>query len=181
MKFEVIKCEEDQTAYETALCMIEDQGNYKEIGSGSYGKVFGAVGSNIVYKIGRCYDNKPYLSYVENVIKNAKGNPFAPKIYGVRIYEDDYHRDNVFVVAMERLCDLPGRMWYICDEFEEVFKSFEHKDKSPLGIKRIIHHDLVSILKIIKQSCRKSEGYTDFHDGNFMMRGKQVVVIDPIC
>ena len=172
-----------KNAYKAAKELVEAQGKYRKIGSGAYGTVFGTKGSNVVYKVGEVDDNDGYLSYVRELASHKAHNPFTPKIYGVRIYEPEGYGSSYFVVAMERLAKGKG-LCQVADWFEEQLcdngNTANPAALSMLGIK--MPKALLDALKILHRAYnRASYGDWDLHGGNFMLRGKQVVITDPLC
>lgn len=183
------------SARDAAKDMIKAQGAYKRIGSGSYGEVFGAKNSAVVYKLGDSTDNDGYWAFVKTLMKEKTHNPFLPKIHGVRVYKGTAStnrwrdEDEFFVVAMERLTSMPNKMnparhWF-CDQLERGSYSSDTPDKGAvlLGVKMVVPKTLTDALKVLRKAARSSSSADwDLHDGNFMIRGaKQLVVIDPLA
>lgn len=82
-------------AYELAVAVTPDtameefidaqSGNFKEIGSGSYGAAYGSNEIKwLCYKVVDFDNNLAYLNYICTAIRNQH-NPIFPKIYGVRV------------------------------------------------------------------------------------------------
>lgn len=192
--FAVEKYEVKQEAYSVAKEMIKAQGKYKAIGSGAYGTVYGSKDSKVVYKVGDTSDNVGYLSYIKVLAKQKKHNPFLPKIYGVRFIRSK-SGDEVFVVAMEKLEPLARGMGDVCDWFEDELQREDfHWNKSRdkvedlLGVKRSLPKPLTEALEVLRKAYKESNGGRrwdsadwDLHGGNFMMRGRQIVVTDPLA
>lgn len=168
--------------------LIKAQGKYKVVGRGAYATVYGSKESDIIYKVGEVSSNQPYLSYVKVLSRLKKHNPFTPKIYGVRFYKGKKSRDNYwvddsdyFVVAMERLNTAKGKASQVHNWFDTMLGGWaEDMSQEILGVKMIIPEQLQHAMDILKASIRKSNGCFDFHKGNFMMRGNQVVITDPL-
>lgn len=183
--FAVEKYTVNKNAEDIAMEMIEAQGNYKKLGSGSYGAVYGSKKSNIVYKIGDASDNEGYLAFIKQLARQKKLNPFLPKIYGVRFIKDRTGRE-YFVVAMERLQELPRRLQDATDFLRDYIQdrgSDELAGARILGVKLSVPAALKQAIKVA-ETARKSAKYADWdlHDGNFMVRGeRQVVMTDPLC
>ena len=175
-----------KNAEDIALTMIQSQGKYTQIGHGSYGTVYGSKRSDIVYKLGEVDGNEGYLAYINVLAKQKTHNPFTPKIYGVRFIKER-NCAGVFVVAMERLT-------YMSNDIEDEIPNFFEDQlmygnpsigtgiDMVLGIKHIIPDPLQQAIKILKKAHASSNGKIswDLHSGNFMMRGKQIVCIDPL-
>jgi hypothetical protein len=189
--FAVEKYEVKQEAYSVAKEMIKAQGKYKAIGSGAYGTVYGSKDSKVVYKVGDTSNNVGYLSYIKVLSKQKKHNPYLPKIYGVRFIRSK-SGDEVFVVAMEKLQPLKRGMGEVCDWFEDELSGYNRDSfgnaEAALGVKKIVPKPLTEALDVLRKA--HSEGNSgrrwdsadwDLHCGNFMMRGPQVVVTDPLA
>lgn len=183
--FAVEKYTVNKNAEDVAMEMIRAQGEYHKLGSGSYGAVYGSRKSNVVYKIGDAHDNDGYLAFINVLAKQKKHNPFLPKIYGVRFIKDK-RGNEYFVVAMERLQELPCRMEDATDFLRDYIQDREvstHNGAKMLGVKISVPAALKQAIKVAEQA-RKSAKWADWdlHDGNFMVRdGKQVVMTDPLC
>lgn len=187
--FAVEKFVVKQDSFSVAKQMVKAQGKrVKSIGSGSYGEVYADKGSDVVYKIGDAGDNDGYLAFIKVLGTQKKHNPFLPKIYGVRFIRGK-SGDHTFVVAMERLTSLERGMGNVCDWFEDELNggyslsyNANHVEKV-LGVKKTMPKPLKEALSVLRKA-RNSGGYNvdwDLHSGNFMMRGKQIVVTDPLA
>lgn len=177
-----IKKSEYDCAYDAAIELIRAQGKYHKVGNGCYGDVFAAKGSDIVYKIGDATNNDGYLAYVNVLSKQRTHNKFTPKIYGVRIYELNAD-EKYFVVAMERLSEIKHYHYKLVDWFASMFmndKFFDIMLSRELGIR--IPKQLKDLYLLMRKSY-KSGCYIDWdlHEGNFMLRGDQIVIIDPLA
>lgn len=178
--------------------MLKFQGDYRVIGRGSYGEVFGAKKSNIVYKVGDIESNFPYLTFVDAVIKQSKPNPFFPRIYGVRYIRathpyDDYQ--DQFVVAMERLQRLTDKVWrdfesLVVSELEETMYDIPDELEArteAIGFVMGPNNDLKEATKLLKKIqnkySRKDEIAFDLHRENFMCRskGSHPIFVDPFA
>lgn len=164
--------------------LVDSQGNYTYLGAGAFGTVYGCSDTNIVYKIGDTNLNTSYLSYVRELSRLKKPNKFLPKIYGCKIFK--YHRESHFVVAMERLHPGYGRAFFdAADKFEEILRYDETETNTSdlLGIQEIMPKTLIDAVKLVKRAYTRAEDADwDLHHGNFMMRGKnEIVITDPIA
>jgi hypothetical protein len=189
--FAIEKYKVKDNAEKVAKSMIQHQGNFRYIGSGSYGEVYGAEDSNVVYKIGDANNNVGYLGYIKVLAKQKTHNPYTPKVYGVR-FINGCGTSHVFVVAMERLKPLPRNLHGVPDFFAEHLTrtgdGLSPTDKA-LGLTQGIPKPLRSALTIIRSAytnANKGAHWSnsvdwDLHNGNFMMRDNQVVCIDPLA
>lgn len=132
--------------------------------------------------------NTAYLSYVRELSRLKTPNKFLPTIYGCRIF--NYRGDSHFVVAMERLRPGSGRAFYnAVYQFGELLKDDDSTSSEPdiLGIKNAIPKTVIDAVKVVKRAYYRASAkshYTewDLHRGNFMMRGKnEIVITDPIA
>lgn len=166
--------------------MIRAQGNYRELGSGLYGTVYGCKDRDVVYKIGEVGTNDGYLAYISAMSELKQHNPFLPKIYGVRFIKDKRGRE-YFVVAMERLTALRAHE-YDCAEFLKEMTIYGSDTvvgsaAKKIGIKVNVPKELVQAIKVVRRAKELAgrSVYWDMHYGNFMMRGKQIVITDPLA
>lgn len=186
MLFKIEKIKVKGSGYDAAQNLIDEQpGVWDYIGSGLCARVYGNESKDWVYKIGLMEGNHGYLSYLKQLSKQKKHNPYTPKIYGVRYYIGDV--DSAFVVAIERLkevrtkkdlykVDVLADLIRVDGEFDEEFKE-ELKIKDEKRIKEVM--EMIQILNLaLKQSME--ECFWDLHSGNFMKRGRQLVVTDPL-
>jgi hypothetical protein len=163
------------------------------IGSGCYGKVYGAKGLDVVFKICQTDDNEAYLSYVNEVVHMKEHNPYTPLIHGIRHYckgKRGVDELDHFVVAMERLRwakdkkerdMLNGIARWFDAQFDEYRAPLNEITNDKLGVHLTIPAPLVELMDLLERAQSNSgDAWWDFHSGNFMLRGEQVVVIDPI-
>ena len=174
--------------FKDARNLIKAQGKFKRIGTGAFGEVYGSKNSNLVYKIGEVYENEPYLAYIKTVITQKEHNPFTPKIYGVRIYQNKKEdEDSYFVVCMEKLKPIDRNDHRVYRWFSDQLETSSDSSRNAiaeqmLGIKTVVPPAVSNALKLLKKAWRKSkQGDWDLHSGNFMKRGKQIVITDPLA
>ena len=167
-------------ARDAAEDFVKSQGPYDEIGSGSYATVYGANDSDVVYKVGLLLDNEGYLSYLEELRKMKQHNPFTPRIYEFRKYRatnTGKGGPGAFVVAMERLRadsrveEDPLAAWFMIEIMDQEGTFL---DRWPT------QHELevINILQDAERRCMEAEW--DLHSENFMYRGDQIVITDPL-
>lgn len=163
----------------------------RRIGSGSYGEVYGRKGFKRVFKIGDIDENSAYLDFVFKVIKQRKQNPYLPRIHNVTFFrhkpniDNDYAEREIcdyFLIEMERLDKLPRSYGRVVGWFEDIIDGESDYMTDPnilktLGIK--FPKDLLTVIDIIQKLCCNHG--SDLHRGNFMMRGRQIVVTDPVA
>lgn len=184
---EIIKVKRKDCPKEAACDMIHSNGRLKLLGTGGYANVWGSKRSNIVYKVGKWEHYDGYMAYIKMLHKHCVENPYLPKIYGMRVYSNS--KESYYVIAMEKLKKLPYSMRHIVDAFEEVWETWTynervHEGRKMLGIKMAVVYPkgMKEALDVVRDAKKSSRliGY-DVHDGNFMLRGKQVVITDPLC
>lgn len=169
------------------LRMIRKQGPFKEIGKGAYAHVYGSTKHNHVYKVGSVDDNFAYLKYVNFILSHPK-NPFLPKIYGVRYYypcQGANESRAYFVVAMEHLVPLAWSEPHssVPKTLDFCVKNATESSAAVLGMKVIMPNNLKRVVKFLDAICNDegSDCGLDLQRGNVMMRGKQIVITDPVC
>lgn len=197
---EVLNAPVNMSAYDATTAMIKNQeGNPSYIASGAFGTVYGAKGSDIVYKVGDCRNNDGYLSFLKTVaFHGSKDNPFLPKIFGIRFIMDrESKNDSRFVVALERLKDAGSKLNSYSSVYDpeqrELYnllkyaageqQTFDYSDKEfnkTLSKQSAKNREyILEVGKLIKMA--KGENCIDMHNGNVMFRGNQMVVTDPIA
>jgi hypothetical protein len=194
--FTIEKFKVKEDALKLAKQMVRAQlgKNTRILGSGSYGTVYGTKNSNVVYKVGDADDNEGYIAFIKTLANEKTHNKFFPKIYGVRFIENLSNPsywgrssiDNVIVVAMEKLSPIDRKtkpaVEFFIDELEDCKNSLDKKEANEiLGIKYIVPNELQSAITTLRKAAYSSSANWDLHSGNFMLRGKQIVVTDPLA
>jgi hypothetical protein len=165
------------TTWAAAHHCVTSQGPFCEIGSGLYGVVYGSRKSKIVYKIGDARDDA-YLDYVRVIATKRNPNPYLPVIFGCRIYK---HPDfsPVYLVAMERLRPLVGNQFHKqCTNLNQHLL-WRHSLDAGLFADQSAIFDAVDV--ILKAKRNRVESEIDLHGENFMKRGRQLVITDPLA
>ena len=161
------------------------------LGDGACATVY--KGKDCVYKIGTVKDNQAYLAYIQTIAESGIQNPFLPKVFGVRIVAENV------IVALEELSD----EFYAGDMKEQIgighheletlceWIAYNHNnenqariDEYSLKIKKKFRNELMAAAYIVAATTKSpnSKGCRfDMHAGNFMLRGQQVVITDPLC
>ena len=169
-----------------ATQMIRAQGAKNFMGSGAFGRVYGDPRRNLVYKIGDIDANAGYLAYVKAIARHGRENAFLPRIYGVRYIKSKAGRsseDDVFVVAMEKLSELPKQLTDSADWIADQLRGYNRTEKgmAALGVKISIPRELKEALRVARRAYNSEEHEWDLHHGNFMVRdGRQLVLTDPL-
>lgn len=167
-----------------ATQMILAQGASKFMGSGAFGRVYGDPRRNLVYKIGDIDANAGYLAYVKAIARHGRENAFLPRIYGVRYIKSKSGEDDVFVVAMEKLSELPSGMEDSANWIADQLRGCDRTGKgmAALGVKVSVPKQLKEALQVARKAYQESANAEwDLHHGNFMVRdGRQLVLTDPL-
>jgi hypothetical protein len=163
----------------------------KFLGDGACATVY--KGKDCVYKIGAVEDNRAYLAYIQTIAESGIQNPFLPKVFGVRIVGKS------MIVALEELSDnfyagdMEKQIGISHYDLETLCKwiaynhNNEHQakiDEYSLNIKEGYRNELMAAAYIVAATTKSpnSKGCRfDMHSGNFMMRGNQIVITDPLC
>lgn len=145
----------------------------EEIGNGCYATVYSAKKLDYVVKVGY-KDSDPYWSYVKKVLKDKTNNPYFPKIRKAFTVYDKYY------VVMERLKPIPYNVRRM-DSWDSSTESLNNRAKL-LAKRKLVSRKygkgkLKEAIDLIN-----SLGYcSDVHYNNIMLRGKQLVITDPVC
>ena len=185
---------EEQTyngaAYKKAMDMAAGLGM---IGSrGLYSCAYSSEETPFVVKIGGMCDTG-YLAYLQVMHELEIQNPYLPRILDVHyfVHEEDTPESmykSYFVVRMEKLtkgnyqdawCDYNGTDF----ENECRFIRYLAGDKLSLVSNEEQIADAVAVLQLAKERAQqKKEAVAfDLHCGNFMLRGEQLVITDPLA
>lgn len=134
---------------------------FNKLGSGKYASVYKNPKYPYVLKV--FMKDAAYFKWLEFVLKN-RNNPYVPRIKGKVVKINDMF----YAVRMEPL--KPAGVAYRADEFMQHFKKWERNTSHRSG-----DRDIDDILKYFS----KHKKLLDLHGENVMMRGKQLVIIDP--
>jgi len=174
--------EVDGSAYIAARKIISSFGKVRKIGEGSYGTVYGVVGSDVVYKIGNIEENEPYLAYIKLLSRKRKHNPYTPIIHDIKFIRNKNGRnEGYFIIAMEKLKEMTDEMNDIFPLFSYVL--YHNRDISVFKENTIdVTKELKDVITTLKKAYKSCVGWVswDLHNGNFMRRDNQIVVIDPL-
>ncbi len=167
-----------------------DKLGIKKIGQGGYAKVFQhPTMPDVVVKVMTQYDSG-YRKYV--AFCQTANNRYCPRILDVvdHAYESDFlGKDKRQLVFMEKLNPLGIasfiRFEYDIDELldlpqgtvdltdRRIWKSISRQKKDK---------DLAQVANFIYTTLTKISGIMlDMHNGNLMVRGNQIVIIDPFA
>jgi len=167
------------------LDYLKEKG-YVPLGSGAFAAVFTHPNINYAIKIFR--NDPSYLKFINYCDKN-KGNPHLPKFRGKPMTVDKEH----YCIRMELLNKIPPNLSAVrsIDEFDMYLKWYKKPIKDFLKKMKkenpIIFNffqsqpGLLETLEDIIKLISSKEETLDLHSDNLMMRGKDVVITDPIC
>jgi hypothetical protein len=182
--------------FDNPMDYVESLG-FKYIGVGSYGITY--MGSKSVLKI--FYDDLAYEKYI-SLYKHIPNEfrKFMPKNNGVKVWPTN---EKYKVIKLEKLDRLSvdiikkfkesGFKMYFEQNTFEIIKAINQSNGFEDFIKKIIltdsyYQDILTIYQFIGFEMLQFIAYLykyidffkfDLHSGNFMLRGKQLVLIDP--
>ena len=183
-------------------CIDLECSGYELIGQGGFGRVFATPSAKHVIKVARKTTNENpdrWFNYAKAVM--GIDNPFFPKVESITMYGDYRNLLSFYVARMERLKPLNNneitgiitdiiqeailRQWRtekgMCktilhygwiDDEKLIYKSIGGKKKIP---------DFMDAMRVIKKVKSRYHAEDDIYDANIMRRGRQLVIIDPIC
>lgn len=131
---------------------------FKLLGSGKYASVFGSEKYPYVIKV--FMKDSAYLRWIKFAMDN-KNNPYVPKIRGKVIKITPM----IYAIRLEKLS--PG---YLTGKFAEEYRKWSMDNNHKSDDKNI--QDILDYFK-------KNKDLLDIHSENVMMRGDQLVIIDP--
>lgn len=135
--------------WQTELPELMGRYGFKQLGTGKFGSVFG--NPNYPYIIKVFMKDTAYLKWLD-FAKQNQSNPFVPKIRGkvVKI------SPNFMAVRLEKLTP----------SLKDEWMDWDSNESNP---------NVSTILDFFDRNA----SLMDLHGGNFMMRGNQIVIIDP--
>lgn len=179
-------CYDRETARNEAYKATE---GLHRIGGGVYAQAFSNDATPFVVKIGQMADHG-YLSYLEVISELGIENPYLPRIIDVTFYKQkgaEFEYLNYYVVRMEKL--VKGDFHYAWST--EGGTVFEHQCRFIRVIADVglppwpIDPQMIEAVTIVhlayeRASTKKLPNY-DLHCQNFLLRGDQLVITDPIA
>ena len=150
--------------------------NWHSVGSGMYATVFSNPTKPYVLKIFQ--EDYGYESYI-NIIHKNKGNPHVPVLYGkgmpVKI------TPKVSAIRMEKLQPITEKAIasYLAPDYEYNF-SATIEDIFSEENEEYLMTNFPDLYKLEKQIARSNANW-DMHEGNVMLRGNVMVIIDPLA
>lgn len=174
--YKEIKTTQSQDAVRRLI--FKSHRGYRKIACGCFGSVYAKRGSKTIIKI--AYDDSAYLKFIKYVITNQP-NPWLPKVKDVKVYKTD--DGDVICVKMERLKPVPfGGYPALSDRIRSYVEG--NLDNAEI-IKSQLTARLWKFLNEAKKALQSLVVFDncewDLHNENLMRRGKQFVIIDPLC
>jgi hypothetical protein len=157
--------------------MLERYG-FSRIGHGNHSDVFCKPGDNYVLKVNTPPIDIAYLSYI-NYVHSKNDNPNLPKISKIRWFGKG--TDKFFMVPIEKLEPMPTQE---VANLIHVWLGYYTQDKelTPELAKQLIpYQNLINTIKDIDENLIGGGIILDLNKDNFMLRGKTVVLTDPVA
>ena len=164
---------------EDLINFLEDN-NFKKQGEGTFSSVYADDSHKVVIKINKGTIDDSYIKFANFCRK--ENSPHLPKLGKIRKFGDYY------VLAMERLeTSNSNNFRDMCNWIEKVSTVIGDSLKTKQSILDaevpvVYEPQKEGIIKIIKdmKSLLDSDIGFDLHDGNIMLRGNTIVLIDSI-
>jgi hypothetical protein len=138
------------------------------IGHGSFARVYTLPSKKQVVKVGAIRGNESYLKFVDELSKMKKNNPYFPKIAKVEFYGN-----LTFAVFMEKLAPWEDPV------VGELAEDIENRVRFAWATSDAALYSAGALLRRVREGHCAFE--FDLHQYNIMLRGKQLVFIDPLC
>lgn len=169
--------------------------NFTKLGRGIASEVWSSNTENFVVKLNRGYIDKGYIDFVD-FCESYKRNKHLPKLGKLKKYEDWYI---IFIEKLEPYNPSFLQVNDTWDFFDRLLKNYQYvrpdnftfeeiftatwKKYSTNSDKELDESKINQIEEIVKLmfEFKNNYGYgsLDLHEGNIMMRGDTIVVIDP--
>lgn len=172
---------EDMTEVECVSTFMDEfkkAHNLRYLGSGVAGAVYGNKAQDYVYKLFDL-DDIGYMIYLSHALRNQE-KATVPTIYGIRIFRtkalvcmEKLQASTKVIRGYNRRDDVIDTLWDIS----------RGRPTDANKSKRFSANDIAELQDTFKKLKRQSDGTfadLDLHDGNFMFRGNQLVLTDPL-
>jgi len=150
------------TSWQSLLNQAFQEYGFNNSGTGKYGTVF--INSSYPYAIKIFMRDTAYMRWLRFCMNNQQ-NPYVPKIRG----KVSKLTSIFYAVRIEKLKPIRG-MHDSVDQFATIISRWEDDNSY-----RTNDENINSILDLFN----KNSNIFDLHNENIMMRGDQVVIIDP--
>lgn len=146
----------------------------EELGRGAYSIAY-ALNKTHALKVTKRTDAAA-LDWL-TAVQSIQHNKYVPQLQYLRTFTT---KGKAFVTIMERLKPWRG------DSYSNTICGLRDLASNPRGTEysRKLYNDpdAIEVASVIEELTRfGGEHNHDMHDGNFMLRGKQLVITDPIC
>lgn len=150
---------------------------FDHLGGGAYGSVYGKLGKDRVIKVLRRPSEDGWFDYVKWANENGYGGSFAPKLFSYKYHKGHGKDDGYAVAVMERLASSRENPKH------NIMRTMANYavDNNPFA-KDVLEQAQPGFGKFLEE-MRSHFGRAsyDLHGGNFMVRGDQLVLTDPIA
>lgn len=157
------------------------QYGYGPVGGGAFGKVYQKEGQSTVLKVFLASDTG-YLKFLKFCAQYGPSK-HLPKFYGRLLNLEKYVGYPVMAIRMEKLTHVshPGisdSMWKVIDSIQSLWgMSLEYFQEELVDY---AGPELVAVIYALERGIKGDQvDRFDLHGGNYMMRGQDVVIIDP--
>lgn len=171
-----------------AMRVLQDAG-YEHMGAGNFAEVYAKPGADHVIKLFG-FSDLAYPKFVR--LAQSTSNPHFPKFRGkmMKVTKDYY------AVRMEKLNPIPegamaysginmssANLGYAMNDYVRLKKGLGNNYTPPDKIKTIMEELEISqpgITEACDFIAGMTDAYPDIHKNNLMLRGKTLVIIDPV-
>lgn len=156
--------------------MVLDAAGMEVIGHGFFAEVFGKPHCDRVYKIAEWSEADGYCTFLRTLSQQAQQNPFLPKVFGVWIISYPENENcQYYLAALEKLTPYE-------DSPDSVELASAVRQMLAAGIQLPAEPDaLEQALSLLAATKQESfHDCFDIHNGNIMLRQKQLVITDPL-
>jgi hypothetical protein len=183
MKVKELLTEEPLAAYVSRLAK---EHGIKELGSGMFSKVFQhpKLGDVVVKVVSN--KDRNFIRYLTWAIEH-QDNPFVPKLLDIHSH-GARRKDKFTIVFMEKLkrpshANLSAKL----DKLFGVDNVLDSLESARIATNQVVLRKALrnkeldpNLREVLKYLLDEHGEDLDMHDGNFMLRGGQVVFIDPV-
>lgn len=159
---------------------------------GLYATAYSSEDTPFVLKIGRMSDCG-YLSYLGVIQELGIDNPYLPRILDVKLFKYELDSDespfkSFFVVKMEKLAR--GEFEHAWSEDGDTSFAQQCRNVRNLAARKVSSDELdpileeaITVLHLAHEQALKTKEHISFdlHCGNFLLRGDQLVITDPLA
>lgn len=155
----VTKIDSRNGGWTTGVARILKPYGFHRVGSGKYGSVF--VNPDYPYALKIFMKDSAYLRWIVFAKKNSS-NPYVPQVRGKVVKITPV----IYAIRIEKLSPVKHSA---VNEFMAAYSAWKRNGVAPRD----------PALAAVFEDFKKNEKLLDIHGENLMMRGNQLVVIDP--